>query len=258
MPRAALVTWGGAGSGHQLCVPWGVAGAAGSACRPRVRAAPLYSASLVLAPSHPHPHALLSLQPELPFSGAAGWGSCLLKGSARQFYGASSVFSPHLEREKRRALARSSIHTHTHSAVMGESLLAGLGMAGTTSAFGPQPECRDVRMDWQEVLWYLCCPGMSSGPHRPRGCSSVASLPWALQGVVSQLCHSSSQLAGPACLFNTAQALLYQKEFGLVKTFSFSHGPCLNCGASIILQGHCTRSMCLILVPLGIFLPCFL
>lgn len=43
-------------------------------------------------------------------------------------------------------------HTHTHSAVLGESLLAGLGVAATTSAFGPQPECRDVRMDWQGLV----------------------------------------------------------------------------------------------------------
>lgn len=103
VPRAQcslgdLAAWRGAGSEQQLCLRWCVAEAAGFACRPRVHAAPLCTASLALASSHPHPHALLSLQPELPFSGAAGWGSYLLKGSARQFYGASSVFSRHLER----------------------------------------------------------------------------------------------------------------------------------------------------------------
>lgn len=55
-----------------------------------------------------------------------------------------------LEQEKRGALASSSIHTH--SAVMGESLLAGLGMAGTTSAFGPQPERGDVKVGWQVLV----------------------------------------------------------------------------------------------------------
>lgn len=93
-----LSAWRGAGPEQQLCLGWCVAGAAGFACRPRVHAASLCTASLALASSHPRPHALLSLQPELPFSGAAGWGSCSLKESARQFYGASSVFSRHLER----------------------------------------------------------------------------------------------------------------------------------------------------------------
>lgn len=122
-----------------------------------MHAAPLCSASLALASSHPH--VLLSLQPELPFSGAAGWGSCLLQGSARQFFMELLLVFPVVWNGVSAGTGITQSpgqvvhpHTYTHSALMGESLLAGLGMAGTTSAFGPQPECKDVKMDWQELV----------------------------------------------------------------------------------------------------------
>lgn len=101
----------------------------------------------------PTPFCLYSLS----FHSLSGWlGLLFAEGKCQTVLWSFFCFFPssgtvfRLEQEKRGALASSSIHTH--SAVMGESLLAGLGMAGTTSAFGPQPERRDVKMGWQVLV----------------------------------------------------------------------------------------------------------
>lgn len=76
--------------------PWCVAEAAACACRPGVLLLfALLPSPWPLPTPTPTPLCLYSLSFH---SLKAGWGSCLLKESARQFYGASSVFSPHLER----------------------------------------------------------------------------------------------------------------------------------------------------------------
>lgn len=117
-------------------------------------AAPLCTASLALASSHPHPHAPLSLQPELPFS--EGWlGLLFAEGKCQTvlwsffcvFPSSGTVFQ--LEQEKRRALARSCIHTRP-VLLWGNPSWLGWGWQEQHQPLAFS--LRDVRKDWQELL----------------------------------------------------------------------------------------------------------
>lgn len=151
MPSAALVTLAacrGAGSEHSS-----VSEAAGFALCACCSALHRFPCPGLFPPPPPRPF-VFTASASILWSGWLGLlfaeGKCqtVLWSFFWFFPSSGTVFQ--LEQERSGALARSSIHTH--SAVMGESLLAGLGMAGTTSAFGPQPECKDVKMDWQELV----------------------------------------------------------------------------------------------------------
>lgn len=105
-------------------------------------ASSLCAASLALASSPPPTAFCLCI----PSFHSLGWLGLLFAEGERQaalwslfwFFPSSPGTAFQLEQEKLEAMARGS--HHTQSAVVEESLLAGLGMAGTTSAFGPQPE----------------------------------------------------------------------------------------------------------------------
>lgn len=102
-------------------------------------------------PPPPRPPASLFCLCSLSFH-SPGWLGLLFAEGKRQaalwslfwFFPSSPGTAFQLEQEKREALARGSLRTH--SPVVEESLLAGLGMAGATSASGPQPERRGMRM----------------------------------------------------------------------------------------------------------------